>query len=83
MTGSRHTAMTKSAHRPTMAVGTTGQVIDPRPLADVSGAIGASTLAGYHAIFGLRGDPGTIAVSRFQVRTMSWGSRSEISMRGR
>jgi len=36
---------------------------------DVSGAVSASTLAGYHAMFGLRGDPGTIAVSRFQVRT--------------
>jgi hypothetical protein len=37
---------------------------------EVSGAISASTLAGYHAMFGLRGDPGTIAVSRFQVRTI-------------
>ncbi len=28
---------------------------------------GVTTLAGYHAMFGLRGDPGTISVSRFQV----------------
>ncbi len=34
---------------------------------DVAAVDSASTLAGYHAMFGLRGDPGTISVSRFQV----------------
>jgi len=34
---------------------------------DVEGVASTSTLAGFHAMFGLRGDPGTISVSRFQV----------------
>jgi len=34
---------------------------------DVEGVASTSTLAGYHAMFRLRGDPGTISVSRFQV----------------
>lgn len=34
---------------------------------DVGAVVDGATLAGYHAVFGLRGDPVTIAVSRFQV----------------
>lgn len=29
----------------------------------------AGDLSGYHVMFGVRGDPGTIAVSRFEART--------------
>ncbi len=36
---------------------------------DVGSGITASNLASYHVMFGLRGDPGTLAVSRFEVRT--------------